>query len=682
MSPEAADPRAESQPAAAVSRRALLLAAALLVGAAGLVYGNSFAGVMLFDDQPSLIRNPTIRHLADLGQVLAPPPDCTVSGRPVANLTLAVNYAVSGLEPWSYHAVNLLIHVLAGLLLWGVVRRTLLLPALSARYGAAALPLATAVAGLWLLHPLQTEAVTYLIQRVEALGGLFYLLTLYGFIRSLGSPAGRGWRLLAVGACILGVGTKEIVASAPLFVLFYDRTLVAGSFAEAWRRRRGLYLGLAATWVPLALLVASAANRSGTAGFGTASSWDYLLTQCRALVHYLRLCFWPQPLVFDYGWELVRDPLQVLPQALLLTALAGATVWATVRRSAWALPGAWFFAILAPSSSIVPVASQTMAEHRMYLPLAAVLGVAVIGGYTCLAVWPAVAVALGGLTVHRNEVYRSELAMAQDTAGHRPDNPRALTSLGMALFHAGRTTEALPQFARAVALEPNYPHARITYGATLIELDRPDEARVQCEAALRLWPNSPDAYHNLGLALYGSGRTAEAIAHYETALRLQPDFPEAEADLGLALSGDGRLAEAVGHYERALRLNPNLFAARNNLGTALLNAGRYDEARSHLEAAVRLRPDSAEAGNNLGLTLYAVGRNEEAAARFTAALRLNPAFPDAHNNLGLALEAAGRLAEARACFQEALRLRPDFASARENLARIAPETKPVPIGPK
>ena len=181
-----------------------------------------------------------------------------VGGRPVVSLTLAINYALGGMNVWGYHAVNLAIHILAAWTLFGVMRRTLLLPALQERFGSAATPLALAAALLWTIHPLQTESVTYVIQRTESLVGLFYLLTLYCVIRGADvRPASDrpGTRAPSAASCLLGMATKEVMVTAPLIVLLYDRTFLAGSFREAWRRRCGLYLALAATWGVVAAAV-------------------------------------------------------------------------------------------------------------------------------------------------------------------------------------------------------------------------------------------------------------------------------------------------------------------------------------------------------------------------------------------------------------------------------------------
>ena len=379
---------------------ATFLAGGLIVVAAVLAHHNSVSGPFIFDDKPAIAENPTIRQLWPIWKPLCPLNHGeTVTGRPLLNLSFAVNYAVNGLNVWGYHVANLAIHVLTALLLFGILRRTFLLPSRAdvpvcpmnqdSRCRQECLPrryekfyLALAIALLWAIHPLQTESVTYIVQRAESLVALFYLLTLYCFIRGATYGRGRFWYAAAVLACLLGMASKEVMVSAPLMVLLYDRAFLAGSFREAWRRRYGVYLALASTWVLLGWLVIVAGGRGGSAGFGAGvGSWAYLCTQFGAIVHYLKLSVWPHPLLLDYGRETVPITLEIVPDAILVVLLGLATLVALWRWPKIGFLGAWFFAILAPTSSIVPVATQVVAEHRMYLPLAAVVTAVTFAGY-------------------------------------------------------------------------------------------------------------------------------------------------------------------------------------------------------------------------------------------------------------------------------------------------------------
>jgi tetratricopeptide (TPR) repeat protein len=647
--------------------------------AALVAYHNSFDGVFLYDDGPAIKDNPTITHLSNLLQVLSPPSDSgvTVNGRPLVNLSLAVNYAVGGTSVFGYHVFNFLVHVCAGLALFGLVRRSLQLPALRERFADdnERVLAALAVAAVWTLHPLQTQSVTYLIQRAESLVGLFYLMTLYCFVRSVSSARPGRWQAAGVLTCYCGMASKEVMASAPLLVLLYDRALVGGGFRTAWQRHRGFYLGLATSWVLLAALVHGSGTRGGTAGMGVSGigSWDYALTQCLALGKYLKLAFWPSPLVFDYGVGLQRHLLPVLPQAILIVALVITTAFALWRRPVLGFLGMFFFAILGPSSSFIPIATEPIAEHRMYLPLAAVVSLVVLGatahwGRRATLAFLGLAAVAVALTVRRNEDYRDELRLWSDVISKYPTSERAQNITGEILSRTGRQLEALDYFRRALRLEPNYIGALNNIGNTLLQLGQAAEARPYLERAVQFLPTNAEGFNGRGQSYYLLSRRDEAIASYREALKLRPSFAIAHNNLGLALAESGRLTEAMHHYEEALRLKENYPDAHLNYGNALRETGRLGEAAVEYRKVLQLQPAFAKAHNNLGTILWTQGQRIEAQAHFAEAVQQQPDYVDALNNLGLALFEAGKLADALGRYQAAHRIAPESVPVRNRLA--------------
>jgi tetratricopeptide (TPR) repeat protein len=646
---------------------ALLICAAVIA-----VYSNSFAVPFVFDDVPSTVENPTIHQLWPPWAALSPPHGrgLTVEGRPILNFSLAVNYAISGDNPWSYHLANVAIHVLAALTLFGIVRRTL------ARREARAVAtlLAFVVALLWAVHPLQTESVTYVIQRAEALMGLFYLLTLYCFIRYSGDEAdgpralnaanssGHGFFAgLSVLACFLGMATKEVMVSAPVIVVLYDRTFVSGSFRAAWRLRWRYYgaLGLAA--LVLVLLALRTGTRGGTAGFGIdVSPWKYAKTQFQAISHYLWLSVWPHPLIFDYGVRWTERLSDYLAYALFIGALVvgslGALFWPAKEPAAGPLKGPeskgplltrpgrdagsasdrserrfgtralgflgiWVFAILAPTSSIVPGNRQTLAEHRMYLPLAAVIVLIVCGGWSFLRkrggyaqgrAWILIllgaAAGLGAASYRRNRDYRSVLILYRDTVAKRPENAFAHYNLGKLLDESGSQAEAVSEYRAALKYAPDMVQALYNLGNTLDNLGRPAEAVEQYRAALRVDPNYAKARYNLGNAYIKLGRKEEAREQFNDATLLKPDYVEARDNLGGVLLDLGRFPEAEAQFREVLRTNPNLFETHFNLGNALLLQGRGEEAALQFEEVLRIKPDFAPARQRLDALRGRIGR--------------------------------------------------------------------------
>ncbi len=611
-------------PPPAPARGAILLAATLIVAAAGSAYHNSFDGPFVFDDLLAIPDNPTIRRLLPLTDVLLPPHGggLSVEGRPVLNLTLALNYAVGGTGVRGYHVANLAIHTLAALTLFGLLRRAFLLPRLRERFGTAALPLATVIAALWAVHPLQTAAVTYVIQRAEALMALCYLLTLYAFLRAVGrasdppspsTPNVRNpWPGLAVLACLVGMATKEVMVSAPLLVLLFDRLFVAGSFRAAWHQRGWVHVALFSTWLLLGALVLTTGTRGGTAGFGiNVSPWAYALTQCEAVPRYVGLAIWPSPLIFDYGVAWVEHVADVAPYAVVLLALLGSTIFAWLRAPAVAWLGLLFFAVLSPTSSIVPGNRQTMAEHRMYLPLAAVLTLLVCFGHR-LATTPvrrrvamvtaATAVlACIALTIRRNLDYHSELALYQDTVTKRPGNGYARYNLAKLYADAGRHTEAVAEFTSSLRLMPGVAHTHFNLANSLIALGRTTDARTHFETALQLDPRYAKAHFNLGMLLLGTGNRPAAVVHFRTAVDLRPAYLEARTNLGSALLELGRLAEAEREFAHVIGVEPDAVEAHFGLGTVFLLQQRRSDAAHEFETVLRLRPDLGVARERLAL---------------------------------------------------------------------------------
>ncbi len=687
-----------------------------------MAWSGALRAPFLLDDHTSILDNPSIRDFWSFRWIHPPSVSGeTVSGRPVLNLSFALNHACGELDPVGYHAVNVAIHLTAALLLYGIVRRTLGRVWAREMAGPAedavrrsADTAAVAVSLCWLLHPLQTAAVTYVAQRAESLAGMFLLLTLYCFIRSVASERrSAGWQWAAAAACVLGMATKETAVAAPLVVLLYDRAFVAGTFRRAWRERARIHRLLAASWVVLIGAVWANHGRGGSAGFGAEiGPWSYLMTQAEAIPHYLLLVLRPVGLVFDYGVPDAPEFWDALPGLLFVVLGVVAMLWALRRNLAEGFLGACFFLLLAPSSSFVPVATQTIAEHRMYLPLAAII--LLLG--TLLWRWPALrrsrsllaglaagaAILLGLLTWQRNRVYATELSLWQDTVEKRPGNPRARNNLGLALMAAGRADEAMDQLRRALELQPDYAFVHFNLGTLLLEQGRFDQAAAHLGSALAGNPGLVSARINMGRALTGLGRIEEAMQQYRTALAQDrtaydaatnlaallidrgqaalaeaqlreiiaaaPALAEAHYHLGRALQRQGAAGPSETSFREAVRLKPELAAAHFALGNCLANRGDSAGAESELREALRLDPRSAEAHYEIG-NLRAKRRDFAAAMEFyRAALRLDPAHVQARTNLGNCQLVTGRLREAITTYEEVLRLRPGEPTALRNLA--------------
>ncbi len=701
------------------NRTARLWPALVLIAVGVAVYANSLWGVFLFDDAYAIVDNLRIRQLLPVDRWLA-------TERPVVELSLALNYAVGKLNVTGYHVFNVAVHIAAALTLFGLVRRTITanaecgmvvtlseakdlfsrwrcfaslsmtspIPHSQFRIHHSAFVFAFAVALIWLVHPLQTESVTYVIQRAESLMGLFYLLTIYLFVRGAGSTRSWRWYMAAIVACALGTASKAVMATAPVMVLLYDRFFLAASFREAWRQRGIVYLGLGLTWgVLFACGVAQhvftpPTDRTAIGfGFKGIAPGEYALTQTGVILHYLRLSIWPQPLCLDYAWPVAHHVGEVIVPAVVIATLFLLTLWASIRKHWIGFAGAWFFLILAPSSSIIPVRDAAF-EHRMYLPLAAVIVVILAG---VRAVWSSlgrrflrndmlsrwveaafvvgIAALLGSCTVRRNRDYHDDLGMWNKVAEVRPNNARAHVNMGVLMEQKGQVEEAIEEYRAALAMEPDYADAHFNLGVAFIRLNRVDEAERAFRDAIRLSPGDAPAHINLANVLYRRSDWDAAMAEYGEAVRIAPHDQGARLGRARSLAKNTRYDEAIAEYRRLLEIAPNHAVAHLDLGNAYIRKGDFPTAIEEFREAARLDPTDIISRTNLGTALSMEGKTDEAMAVFRDALRLDPNDPDAHFSLAEALLDQGKLEEAIEEYRLVLRVRPSDAGVYVAIGR-------------
>ena len=677
-------------------RTRTLAAACIIVVAGFIAYHNSFAGVFLFDEGKEIVNNEAIRRLSDPIRILL------ATQRPLVNLSLAVNYALGGLRPGGYHFVNLAIHIVSALTLLGLVRRVVHQLSARSRNG-----LALMAALVWVVHPLNTQAVTYVIQRAESMMAMYYLLTLYLLLRgaeaarsasSLHSSAplhlknrvpdtvfpsrareeavgtnpkflmqwnSRWWYVVAVCACALGMASKPIMVTAPVVALLFDRAFLAGTFRDALRRRWKVYVGLAATW---SVLVAfgvlrttfGTATREGAAAgfaFGGITPLEYALTQLWALCTYLRLAIVPYPQCFDYGWPIIRDAVTLAACGSVILGLVGATAVGLWKNRWWGFLGAMFFLVLAPTSSIIPI-RDTIFEHRMYLPLACVVVVFVV------AIHAAFARATTGF--ERAALIRKRALVGLCVVivvGYS-----ALTIARNRLYHSEIT-----MWEDVVRKRPDNARAYDALGAIHDFAGRKDKAIELYQKSLTLRPDYINSRFNLGAALIARGRVEEGIAEYRSVLEQDPAHPVVRFSLGEALLGGGD-AQGMALIREGLQKNPNVPTGHFVLGNALMLARDFDGAVAAYRESAKLRPTYAEAYYGAGNALMQLNRLDEAVAAFRQSLRLEPNRPGTLNNLGNVLARLERWSEAEEALRGALQIDPNHVNARFALGGVLRRT--------
>ncbi|MCC7011550.1 MAG: hypothetical protein IT454_03220 [Planctomycetes bacterium] len=608
---------------------------------AWLAYSNGAAGVFVFDDHTDITDNVAIRQPWPPWRVIVDQGQSGVSGRPLVALSYALNYEACGYSTAGWHWVNVALHALTALAVYGCVRRALASEPFALRWGTRALAIASAVALVFAAHPLSTGVIMYRGQRVESMMALFFTLTMYCALRAFAAPQSRWWPRLAVVSCALGTGCKEVIVGAPLLVALYDASFVARSWSAAFRARKRLYLGLFGTWALIALWVVLAQGRSESVGFGYEGMgvWQYLTTQAWAVPHYLRLALWPDPLIFDFGVQPISEVGRWLPRGLLVLALLALTAWGLAKRHGLAFLGAWWFVILAPSSSVLPIVTELIVEHRAYLPSAALLlGAALSVAWVLERLQRPLRLALGfamtlaalalfvPLTRARNATYHSELGLWADTVAKLPTNARAHASYANDLRVAGRVAEAGEHYAKAVELAPNDPYWHANYGTWLTDQNRLDEAIAELERARELLPTYGMTLQNLGIAYQRRGESDKALDAWLAGLEVgTPAVAYVALQVHTLLAQRGREREALAALRRGVQWARGDAELLSRAARALLEARdpalrAPSEALAYAQRAFTLSNGTDAAALELaGQALTAEGRGAEAAQLYRQA---------------------------------------------------------------
>ncbi|NBW95461.1 MAG: tetratricopeptide repeat protein [Planctomycetia bacterium] len=596
-------------------RRSTLAGLAAILALAAVAYGNTLGVPFVWDDIREVRENVAL-------DTLWPPSVAMFEGgrlphRPLPYYTFALNRRLNrtlGLaadDVRSFHVLNLGIHFVNAALVWWVVARGLRRLERPAREADA---MGWAAAALWLCHPLNTQAVTYVYQRIESLAAGFSLATLGCFIVSLDARRPRAWLAASIVCCGLGMASKETAAVTPLLVAAY--AALASHRAPTSRlgilRNHLAYFGcLAASWAVIVAVMLWQRGRYPELAQSGAAWWSYALNQPLVILQYLRLVPWPHPLLFDPDWRRVTDWRLLVPAWLAIGAVVGWAVVASKSRPAATFLVLAFFIALAPSSSIIPAsAGRPYAEYRMYLPLVfVVVGlVAAVGTFVTsrpgLAVATILALALAMGSRARNEAYATAPTLWADTFTKQPFNRRALHNLVTFLLQQGRDDVVLTLYDGLGRSLDDDLESLAGKSNLLRAAGRIDEAESAAAAAIRLArrtleanPRDATAWFHLGNLLRES-RPEDAADAFSRAVRLDPRQADARSNLGAMLARSSpREAERL--YREALAIDPVHADAHSNLGSLLARRGDVAEARQHLEAALRQEPAHPTARRNL-----------------------------------------------------------------------------------
>lgn len=639
-----------------------------------LVFANGIGGMFVFDDVSNITDNPAVQSLVPIKPKAKEGWLDFAPRRWVLYLSFALNYPIFGTDARGYHVVNIFIHMTAALAFYGLVRRTLRAPRLAGRYGAIAEEMAFAAALVWMVHPIQTQSVTYVVQRTESLMGMFYLLLFYCAVRGSQSPRPTLWYALGVSSCLLGSFTKEVVVTAPVLLYLYDAVFLCDSWSAPLRKRWRLHLACFASVVPLVhlTLLDIFSSEVQAQGFGSkvVTSSEFARTQPEVILHYLKIIAWPQDLCLDHRWPVQVDPRKIVQAAVPIAAMVLVSLVLLALRRPAGLVAFAFFLILAPTSTVVPIIDLAF-EHRLYAPLVAPVLLAIFGGEALLrrlsallgrppwvmgalapglvAVWAGM---LSGRTIARNIDYQSDARIWADVVRQRPDNPRGFHNLAVAQEHLGLKEEALRNYDVAVESSEDpikgKGHPRATY------------------------------FKNYANLLARMGRNAEALTMFRRLTEFNSGFAEAYYGMGLQYGVMQDYAKAAENYEKACKLHKDYYKdeyhdVRQRYGEVLLKLGRWDDALDNQLLVLAKSPGLSSQRLILARAQAARGSLEAAVKNFETAIdQLSPPHQSE-------IQADARTAQAELAWLLATTSYATFRDGKraEALAREALSAEPV-----
>lgn len=544
------------------------------------VYVNSFPVPFVFDDFPNIRDNPSIRLTAiDIEGLHAAAFESPTSRRPVANVSFALNYFAGGYDVKGYHLVNILIHVANGVLVYFVA--LMLLGRIHTPADRRPKPdpsvclAALFAAAIFIAHPVQIQAVTYIVQRMTSMATMFYLMSLQFYLlgRRREDRSGRiAYWLAALTSWLLALGSKEIAATLPLVIVITEYLFFRLPHKTWPGIQPGvLLLALAATAgvvffylgaEPAATIAEQYVGRDITPG-------ERLLTELRVVVFYMSLLAFPYPgrLSLDHTFTIshsLTDPITTLVAAVILVALIFTAMRLARRHPTLSFCILWFLVTLSIESSFIGL--ELAFEHRLYLPMFAfALAIAYLLSLTPVrhrVVITALAgifvIVLVAVSIARNITWQNPATLWADAASKNPTSYRARNNLGRVLIGQGKREQAARQFIEAIRINPEYPEPHNNLGTLHAQSGRFRLAHAHFATAIELNPQYAQAYNNLGVALLSQGFAREAAIQLGQAVHLAPRYAKAHANLSTALARLDQPQAACRHVLIAIQLNPEV----------------------------------------------------------------------------------------------------------------------------
>ena len=641
------------------------------------IYSNSLFASFQFDDELNIWKNPVIINFSGIKPLFLFWPT-----RFITYLTVAFNYNIGKLDVFGYHLFNILVHIGASLLVWQLLRLTFETFAMKDKEISKHSGIISILGGLiFLTHPLQTQAVTYIIQRATSLAAFFYLasLTLYVKSRLTEKRHSRTYYFLSLACAVLAMFSKEMAVTLPFAILLYEHCFLKQEKPPGARRISPFFF--ISLVIPLTMFITHSVDfihmRKITEPIPNIPPWNYLITQFKVLVIYLRLLFIPLNQNLDYNYPIVLTIFQapVLLSLLLLTLIIffAFKIYKKYRLVSFGI-FLWFLTLI-PESSLLPI-RDVIFEHRLYLPMSGFSIFLVFSVFyffkdkdlkVAVAILLAAIVCFSVLTYRRNFVWRNELTLWEDTMRKSPHNPRAYKGKGFYFDKIGNYDQALDNYNKALELYPGYDEVYYNRGIVYGMKADYKKAIEDFSKAIDLNPKYAEAYCNRGLAYFYLGEFDKAIAEFDKAIEVRPNYALAYYSRGnIYLNNKQDIDKALADYNKSIQFKSDYADAYHNRGFIYFKQGDFDKAIADYNKAIQLNHSSADAYNNRGFAYYQKGDYQKAIPDFTKAIQINPKYSTAYHNRGISYGMAGEFSLAIEDLSKAISLNPLYSTAYHN----------------
>jgi tetratricopeptide (TPR) repeat protein len=600
-------------------RRHLWIVCALC--AAGfLIYSNTFSSSFHFDDLLVIVNNPVIRNLWDIPSIFN-----AFNTRFIPGMTFAVNYALGQLDVFGYHFFNIWLHVCNAVLVYAFVGQLLNIDDKSKHLPVnGKLWIAAVVAFVFLVHPIQTQAVNYLWQRTTLLAAFFYLGTLVLYIHGRRNT-NRLYYRAALAACLAAMLSKEIAFTLPLMVVLIEFLFLQRESKDKRSWFWVLPFLLMLLVIPVLLQRAEGATlpimRPNDMTSGVAEDVmtrkDYWMTQVNALRTYLRLFIWPLGQNVDHDYPLASETGggAWFSTLLFLLALIGVGTASIRRRPLMALGVFWFFITMSVESLVT--SADILVEHRLYLPIVGLGIILAIGIYqwlytkntrAAMIVTTLLCLVLGALTFGRNAVWQNDLKLWTDAIEKSPRKARPYNNRGVIFKKINFLDSSLADFDRALAIKPDFAEAYYNRGGVHKMKGDLEAAARDYAKVIELEPENYQGFDARGYTFRRQGMFDQALKDFAMSIALNPRNPEVFNNRAYIYQKQGRKDLAIEDYSRAIQADPTYIYAYNNRGNLYLEKGEYERAVKDYTQAIRLKADFGEAYVNRAVANFWLGR--------------------------------------------------------------------------